>query len=320
MKKYLKDLEKELKKNNLSDEEIEEIISDHEEMIEAAINEGLTDEELEAKFGTPKAVAEELADFSEKAEENPGEEPVREGKKLEFANVDDNYDVNISLINEDIKVILHDKESIIVEFVGKIKERRYEISFTDNVFYLGRKRGIEGRSYFEVNSKKKFNIYLPKSKPVMNFKFKVINGDAVIKGLSSSEFTIGTNNGDVKLEEINTKILSINTINGDLSLDQVNCDDFKLSLISGDIKATKVKINNDLSCNSVSGDISLNDVECDTLSLKTVSGDVSGKEFYPKAVKLATVSGDIEIVNSKETQIQIKQKRSVSGKIRIVIK
>ena len=66
MKKFLKDLETELRKNKLSGAEIKEILADHEEMIQSAKNEGLTDEELEAKFGNPKKVAEELSQFTEK--------------------------------------------------------------------------------------------------------------------------------------------------------------------------------------------------------------------------------------------------------------
>jgi uncharacterized membrane protein len=69
MKKFLKDLETELRKNNLSENEIKEIMADHEEMIQSAKSEGLTDEELEAKFGSPKNVAEELSQFTEKAED-----------------------------------------------------------------------------------------------------------------------------------------------------------------------------------------------------------------------------------------------------------
>jgi len=320
MKKYLKDLETELKNNNLSDEEIEEIIADHEEMIESAIKEGLSDEELEAKFGDPKAVAEELADFSEKAEEKTEDEEVKEGKKIEFSEVSDEYNVEISLINEDFKVRLHEKDSIVVELVGRIKVDRYDIGFKDNTFYLRRKKGIEIRSYFERNAKKEFIIYLPKSKSILRFRLKVVNGDGVINNISTSDFVVGTNNGDIKIKEIETKGLSINTINGDLVLDQINCDNFKLSLISGDIKAMNVKIKNDLNCNTVSGDMALINVECDNVNLRTVSGDVVGNEFYPNTISLVSVSGDVKIMNTKKTDINFKKKKSVSGDIRIHIK
>ena len=57
MKIFLQNLEDELKKNNLNEEEINDIIADHSEMIESAISEGLSDEDLEQKFGNPKDLA-----------------------------------------------------------------------------------------------------------------------------------------------------------------------------------------------------------------------------------------------------------------------
>jgi len=58
MKKYLEDLRQELVKQKLTNKEIEEIMADHEEMIRTAMEEGLSEEEIKAKFGQPKQVAE----------------------------------------------------------------------------------------------------------------------------------------------------------------------------------------------------------------------------------------------------------------------
>ena len=124
MKKFLKDLEEELKKNNLNEKEIEEIISDHEEMIESAIKEGLTEKQLEEKFGNPVEVAKELSQFTEKAKDKNEKQ-----KYLEFDNVKDNYDIEIGLINEDVQFELFEEDKIILEYHGKRGLSDYEISF-----------------------------------------------------------------------------------------------------------------------------------------------------------------------------------------------
>ena len=60
MKKFLKDLEKELRKIGVNEEEITEILADHVEMIEAGKSEGLNEENMNSKFGDPKNIAEEI--------------------------------------------------------------------------------------------------------------------------------------------------------------------------------------------------------------------------------------------------------------------
>jgi len=46
-------LEKELKKLKISSSEIAEILRDHTEIIESALSEGVSEEELSLKFGNP---------------------------------------------------------------------------------------------------------------------------------------------------------------------------------------------------------------------------------------------------------------------------
>ena len=61
MKKFLKELEMELKMLKMNNKDIDEILEDHKEMIDAAIDEGLNETEIEEKFGNPKNVAKELS-------------------------------------------------------------------------------------------------------------------------------------------------------------------------------------------------------------------------------------------------------------------
>ena len=69
MKTFLENLTKELKKNQVNENDIKEIIQDHEEMIKEAIDDGLNEADIEEKFGNPEDLAKDLAEsFSNKDE------------------------------------------------------------------------------------------------------------------------------------------------------------------------------------------------------------------------------------------------------------
>ena len=73
MKKFLKDLENELKKMKINSNEIKEILADHEEMMNEALKEGLSEEELATKFGNPAKLAQDLFEDLEKVSTNLNE-------------------------------------------------------------------------------------------------------------------------------------------------------------------------------------------------------------------------------------------------------
>lgn len=323
MKKYLKDLETELRKNNLNEKEIEEILADHQEMIESAISEGLTDDELTTKFGNPKDVAEELSGFTEHESKKEIEDKIgsKESKKaLVFNNIKDNYRLNIALVNEDVKIQLIDEDFIKVQFVGKIDADKYEIKYEKNEFVLKSPKRIIN-SYFGLNGHKEFILNLPKSLKASSLKAKLINGDLQIKSFFSNEIILDTNNGDIKLSNISSKEFKLGVVNGDVSIEKVICDNFKTSAISGDLDIRDLKVKGDIFANTVSGDIKIKDSECSSVILKTVSGDIKANEFYPKKISLSSISGDIKIVNTDANRpIVVTSKRSISGDIDIILK
>lgn len=319
MKKYLNDLEAELRKNNLSEEEIQDILDDHREMIESALNEGITDDDLESKFGNPKEVAEELSQFSEK--KNEGRERVKTMKTKEFTNIEAGYDVNINLVNDDIEFVHEDENKILVEYTGKRDLEDYVIEFKGNTLVIEEPKGFFKRSVFQNDSGSRFIITLPAGVAIGNFKLKEVNGDIELSDVESDTFHFGTTNGDSELKNIKTGEFQLSTINGDLKLYQIKAKSFKASQISGDILMEDTQIQETLDAHTVSGDIVLRQVSCNEMALKTVSGDIKGEEFYPSTVSLISVSGDIKITNSDANRpIEIKHKKTVSGDVEIRIK
>lgn len=319
MKKFLKDLEAELRKNNLSEEEIHEIIADHEEMIETAIDEGLTDEELENKFGNPREVAEELSQFSDK--KNKGREKTRAMKTKELLEMKDGYNIDVKLISEDLTFTCTKEEKIIVNYSGSRNLDKYRIEFVDNTFILEAPDRTNILNYFRNNNSGDFEVLLPKNISIGQIKIKEVNGDMSFSEMKFESITVSTKNGDAEFSKIVTGEMQFNSVNGDVKVSEAEIKTLKLSQVNGDFNMVECKIEGEFSVNSVSGDINLNAVTCRDFLLKTVSGDVEGKEFYPETVSLTSVSGDVEITNSDpERPITVHRKKTLSGDIEIKVK
>ena len=319
MKTFLQNLEDELKKNNLNEEEINDIIADHSEMIESAISEGLSDEDLEQKFGNPKDLADELSQFTEKDNKKGTK---KEKKTFEFAEVSEHYNVEITLVNDDVLFESNNDNKIVVTYSGRVNIKEYDIKFEHNTLII---KAPKTRGIFSVfgrnGTKYEFIISLPSGIIMDSFKMKNVNGDVEISSIDSNDFTIGLNNGDIHIKNLKSGITKISTINGDIDIEQAVCKEFAISQISGDSKIDQLIVKKDIFVNTVSGDISILNSECNEAGLKTVSGDLTAKEFYPKSLSLASVSGDIKIQNSNpDKHIEIKHKKSVSGDISIITK
>ncbi len=320
MKQFLKDLKKELTKLKFSENEIKEILADHEEMIQVAIDEGLLETELEQKFGVPKKVAQELSDDSKKTGEegNPSNNTSIEGYTFfnSFPVTDEVIDVNISVIDEDVEYVSAETSSIEVFYQGIDDIEKYDISLKAGIFKIRcEKRGI---SFFMKRRSPKFIVKFPMGMKNKLFNYKTVSGDAIIYGVSTDEFTVKTTSGDMKIEKLDSKEFKLSSVSGDITISNLKAIGFKVSLVSGDMNMINSTIENDMDVNTVSGDAKIKDTSATNTSIKTVSGDLNAEEFYPKTVSLKSVSGDINIKNKlKDKEIKILHKKTLSGNISI---
>lgn len=316
MKKYLEDLRQELQKQKLTNKEIEEIIADHEEMIRTAMEEGLSEEEIKAKFGQPKQVAEELADNNEdivtEQEENGG---LVLWKTYQVET--DSLSIDVNLISEDITYQLSDSSEIKVYYEGKAKVEKYEISYKKNEFRLSAPKRLGFNFSFGKGDDLRFVVELPKHVIVKELKHVTISSDSTFKNLKVNDLKINTTSGDICITHYQAEKFKLNSVSGDCSIENSKLGELNLSQVSGNTNLDHVTISGNFKANTVSGDVELNDVTCEDFEMHAVSGDVDGREFYPKKVTLKSVSGDVNIKNQEKRYIEIVKKSTLSGDINI---
>jgi len=315
VKKFLEELEKELTNKGIKKTEIEEIIHDHEEMIDEAIKSGLTEEEIEKKFGSPKHVADELGNFTQNEDEKDTD--INAFNLFKTFAVDKEYSVDIHLIDEDFELSGDDSNEIKVYYKGRIDLSKYQITFENDLFTI--KEPKMGFNLFGNRRSTQASILIKVPyKMIPLCSISGINADAIISRIKADTFRIKTTNGDVSLSDVTCKLFKTDTVNGDMQIRRLSSETIQFVTISGDVTMDRIECENNFSVNSVSGDMHINDMKSGDCEFHTVSGDVEAVNFYPASITLKSVSGDLDIRNEDMSrQIEIKSKKSVSGDIKI---
>lgn len=328
MNKFLKDLENELKNLKMNAKDIAEILADHDEMIATAIQEGLTEEEIFAKFGDPKTLAKDLTDDSKQGDDksNTNFDDVDSVTTYNtedynvvktFPAFSETVSLNIILVSDDLIISSHDDDFIGVYEIGIKKIEDYRIDLVDDTLTIKRDTG-KIRIFNINNGGGKWLLLLPKTIKSNVISYHTVSGDTLINGISTLKFEFKGTNGDLGMTNVDLGKSKISTVNGDIEIAQLKASEIDLSIVNGNVEINKAIIDGDINANTVSGDFEISDVECNVAAFKTVSGDLKGQEFYPNEVILKSVSGDIEIINNDKTRhIGVISKRSVSGDINI---
>lgn len=318
MKKYLEDLKKELSKRKFKKHEIEDILNDYQEMIDQGISEGLSEEELEKKFGSPEKVARELSDdYEPSKEEKIDEEEFKLWKT--FDSKDKSLNIHIKIIDDDVIIKATSDEKISIYYQGDFDEDRYELTFDEQNLKLSAPpfKGFKFNHFLKSNKETTFMILIPEDQLIELFNYSVVNSDLMIEDVKANTFNLSTTNGDVDIHSSYLGNFKISTVNGDLKCKNIYVDSIHSTQVSGDIKMIDSTINKELKMNSVSGDITFNHTTCNTLDCSTVSGDIKGNEFYPKVINFKTISGDIHLKNEHKEHIEINKKAPFTGKVKI---
>jgi len=321
VKKYLEDLENELKKK-LKANEIEEILADHEEMIRTALEEGLDEDKIVEQFGEPKKVAEALGEVTDdKTDTEDAQEEDAKKKTFKtlatFAAGEEPVEFRIELANDDVTYKKAEGDSLRVSVRGNADTEEYTLAFKDNKFVLSspKKSGFDFLSFGKNHVD--FLIEIPAGLAIKNFFHKSLNGDIMMETIKTKAFELSTVNGDVRLRDTSVGEARLHTVNGDFDIKDLQADFFKVSLVSGDMRIKGACVKEDFHVSTVSGDVRIEDAESAGCILHSVSGDIEGKEFYPDRVALKSVSGDIRLQNKEDRDIRVEAKKTVSGRIKI---
>jgi DUF4097 and DUF4098 domain-containing protein YvlB len=315
MKKFLEDLKKELELKNMSKKEIDDIIQDHEEMIKQALDDGVSEDDLNSRFGSPKMLADELS-FDQDTEPKEKKDVVFTDEKITFKLNDKPITIVIDLVVDDLIIEHSNDQDLHVVCDEEINEKLYEISFDNNELKLIAKKKNES-SFFNSSDSHEFKIFIPNNAVIDALTSHMVNGDLEINSLTIQNFKFSGINGNIELENLTTKKTKLNIVNGDIEIDSFQADELVISLVNGEMELNEAKIEHDLIVHTVSGDSEIYHTTCDMLELHTVSGDIEGKELYPNKVKLKSISGDINIKNKEKKEIEIISKSTVSGDIDI---
>lgn len=314
MKKFLEDLKTELNKYNLSIEDIEDILNDHEEMMREALKMGLKEEDIRLRFGEPKSLARELALDSGQSNDTKMSDQMILWKSI---TPEDNFSINVHMTSQHVTYERSNDLQIQVYYEGKEDLKDYQLSFIDNELM------IEAPKYRRLNFMKEFKnnmefvIKVPSKILCKLVKHHSISADISYHHIESTSFELSTTSGDVDISHINVKSMKLNTVSGDIHVSHVSSELLFTSQVSGDLHFNDVKINGLLRTNTVSGDIIILDTSSIEAELNSVSGDIKGKEFYPEKIKFNSVNGHLDVLNLKKEGYKGLKTHSISGKVNI---
>lgn len=316
MMKYLEDLKNALIKQNVKQNDIDDIIRDHEEMISEALREGLSEEEIPQRFGDPQTLAKELSSNEEDVEH---QENLDDYKLWQSISPESGLNkVIISMVYQDV-IVKPSKDSdyhIYHEGPGDIKD--YHLSYQKGELRIESPK-LRGLLW---NRNKKddisFVVEIPKNVEISEFRERTVSGEIHYQGINAHEFSIQTTSGDLNIENADTHKFVINTVSGDIHVSKVNMVNAETSQVSGDINMEDVNITELIHAGSVSGDIMFENVKVEHAEFSMVNGDVEGKEFYPNMITFKSVSGDLNIKNKDRADIKLQKTSTISGKINII--
>lgn len=316
MKKYLDDLKTALNETRrFSEAEIRDILADHEEMIGEALRSGLSEADIESKFGSPRKVA---ADLLESCGEKRGSERPKDASGAVFSAVPParKIEVSIKLASDDVELVAEARADVAVFVDGAAPSDRYEIGFEGNEFYVRMKKGERG-GWFNRGARR-FDIRIPADLEIGDIAVQQASGDYRVNGIKAETLKINIASGDGDIADGAFERIDVASVNGDLKLTRLIVETLSVSQVSGDLCVEHLVGEGDMTFTSTSGDIEIVDSTCRNAVFHTVSGDLDGTEFYPESIELHSVSGDVEINNAdKSRPIAVKSTKSLSGTIRI---
>jgi DUF4097 and DUF4098 domain-containing protein YvlB len=301
----------------ISEEKINDILQDMEEMISSAKEEGISDDDLIKKFGEPTKLAQDLAEYEKRVDKET--DTSEDDTHYAYEPQSDHLSIKIKLTSDDVVFHVVDSAQIRVIIQDSKNAEEHHVTYENNLLTIESTSKISTFFGFSFGSSSSRNIIIeiPKHVNIDDLKYDVVNGDLELSNLEIDKFKINTTEGDMEINHIKFMDGQIHTVNGDIHMTSAKGLTLNVNTVSGDIEVDSSKVENDLTIHTVSGDVAANNTEANTLYFHTVSGDVDGKEFYIKKLYFESVSGDVNIKNERKEYIEVMQKKTLSGDVNI---
>jgi len=308
MKTFLNALKNELLLSGFASREVDDILKDYEEMISQAIRQGLSENAIEDTFGTVKQIVLEIkSDHQPKHLEDIGEE-------VQTFNLDEIKDIDIDLVNEDIKLLTHQENYFKLTYDGILDKNHILIEVENQTLVIKNKKKYHGLK--KERNKLSFYIYVPKLVRLNQVAVGSINGEIAILNITGNQLKAYSVNGLTKLSENEFLEIKFDGVNSKTWIQKNFSDVLNAKTVSGKLIIEENDINETLNISTVSAHVQLLQTMPQQLKVNTVNGHVTCLEVYPDQTSLNTVSGNITFENKDKTKtIQIDHKRSITGKI-----
>jgi hypothetical protein len=308
MKTFLNALKNELLLTGFKSREVEDILNDYEEMISQAIRQGLSEDAIEDTFGTVKQIVLEIkSDHQPKHLEDIGEE-------VHTYNIDEIKDIDIDLVNEDIKLLTHQESYFKITYDGILDKNHILVDVINQTLTIKNKKKYHGLK--KERNKVSFYIYIPKQVRLNQVAVGSINGEISVLNITGNQLKAYSVNGLTKLAENEFLELKFDGVNSKTWIQKNFSDVLNTKTVSGKLTIEENDTNETLSISTVSAHVQLSQTMPQQLKVNTVSGHITCVEVYPDQTSLNTVSGNITFENKDKTKIiQIDHKRSITGKI-----
>lgn len=249
-KDYLKRLEEELDKRNISNKE--EILSKYGKRYSFGLESGMTEKEIEEMLKSPEEVAK---NYDKNKDSNTN-------SKLK-TNID------IKVLKDDI-VFKESKDDKVHVLCEDINMSLYEIKNDRNNGVIVK---FKTENYLSLNRKESgiFTIQIPKNRKFNEVKISTSQGNITVGQIKTSYILIQASKGNITANEIISPRININSVSGDTMIKDISATDINLSTVSGDISILKSKGN--LKASVVSGNIEIKNHD-GTYKVSSITGDV----------------------------------------------
>lgn len=271
-------------------EEIKKTTDYYSEMIDDAVENGESEQDVTARLGSMDNIAEKIinelplskivkADVKERkisAAVNGGF--TTESAQMQSQTVtEDISKINVSASRDDIRVVSADTDNIKVRY-STSKTRQYNITADNDILSVKYvpvdSLDIKCYDYIQINNRDDDGIVIeiPKNRQY-DISLNTASGDIEVYDANGTVYA-RTANGDIEIANGEFTAVKCSNEYGDIELSSVTADSIKLEVNKGDIDIEDTDGNITAYCNY--GDINIENITGDNIELSSDFGDIEG--------------------------------------------